>query len=336
MVRTRKQQESTEETGKATRTRKRREPMSPEKRAFLANFIDFYNIESAADLQEAMKDLLGDTIQDMLEAEMNERLGYEKYKHSDNPDSRNGYKPKNLISSLGDVTVDVPQDRESSFEPKVVKKGQRDVSDIEQKIISMYARGMTTRQISDTVKEIYGFEASEGFVPDVTDKLLPRIQEWQGRPLEAIYPVVFVDAIHFNVRGEVGVVKMTAYVVPGISERGYKEIPGLYIGGNESAKFWLSILNELKNRGVKDILIVCADGLSGVKDAITTAFPQTEYQRCVVHQVRQTMRFVSEKDRKPFTAVLKTIHYAPDEKLALAALDHVAEKWQVKYPNCMK
>ena len=195
---------------------------------------------------------------------------------------------------------------------------------------------MTARRICDTLKEIYGCEMSEGFISDVTDKLLPKIMERQGRPLAAVYPAVFIDAIHCPVRGEAGVVKKAAYVVLGISEQGCREVLGLYIGGNESAKYRLSILNEPKNRGVKDILILCADGLTGIKDAIATASPRTEYQRCIVHQVRYTMRYVSEKDRKPFSADLKTIYYAPNEELAPAALERVTEKWQAKYPNCMK
>lgn len=175
----------------------------------------------------------------------------------------------------------------------------------------MYARGMTTRNISDTIMDIYGFEVSEGFISDVTDKLLPKIQEWQSRPLEDVYPVVFIDAIHYAVRDEVGVRRKAAYIVLGISASGHKDVLGIYIGENESAKYWLSILNELKNRGVKDILIVCADGLTGIKDAIEAAFPQTEYQRCIVHQVRNTLKYVSDKDRKAFANDLRRIYGAP-------------------------
>ena len=334
MSRISKQQSSSDEPKKTRR--QRRSEMSPEKREFLRNFVGMYDIKTAADLQDAVKDLLGDTIKDMLEEEMNEHLGYEKYKHSDNPDSRNGYKSKEIMSSAGSITIDVPQDRDSAFEPKVVKKGQKDINAIEQKIIAMYARGMTTRNISDTIMDIYGFEVSEGFISDVTDKLLPKIQEWQSRPLEDVYPVVFIDAIHYAVRDEVGVRRKAAYIVLGISASGHKDVLGIYIGENESAKYWLSILNELKNRGVKDILIVCADGLTGIKDAIEAAFPQTEYQRCIVHQVRNTLKYVSDKDRKAFANDLRRIYGAPSEELALGELDRAAEKWQQKYPNSMK
>ena len=340
MVRTRNLDSSNEDQhdqqeGKKQR-RRRRPEMSPQKRQFLRDFISSYEIETAADLQEALKDLLGDALKDMLEAEMNEHLGYEKYQRSENTDSRNGIKQKEVRSSLGSLKIDVPQDRNSTFEPKVVKKGQKDISEIERKIIAMYARGMTTRNISDTIMDIYGFEVSESFISDVTDKLMPAIQEWQSRILEEIYPVVFIDAIHYNVRDEAGVRKKAAYIVLGISAAGHKDVLGIYISANESAKYWLSILNELKNRGVKDIMIICADGLAGIREAIESAFPQTEYQRCVVHQVRSTLKYVSEKDRKAFAGDLRRIYTAPNEELAMGELDRVTEKWQTKYPNSMK
>ena len=177
----------------------------------------------------------------------------------------------------------------------------------------MYARGMTTRQISDTLYEIYGFEASEGFISDVTDKLLPKIEEWQNRPLEDVYPVVFIDAIHYSVRDNGIIRKLAAYVILGISCSGRKEVLSIHVGENESAKFWLSSLNELKNRGVRDIMVICADGLSGIKEAISVAFPKTEYQRCIVHQIRNTLKYVPEKDRKAFARDLKTIYQAANE-----------------------
>lgn len=196
------------------------------------------------------------------------------------------------------MEIEVPQDRKSTFSPQVVKKGQKNISEIDQKIISMYAKGMTTRQISDTLMDIYGFEASEGFISDVTDKILPQIEDWQNRPLSAVYPVVFIDAIHYSVRDNNTIRKLAAYVILGINCEGMKEVLSIQIGENESAKYWLSALNELKNRGVKDILILCADGLSGIKDAIAAAYPQTEYQRCIVHQVRNTLKYVANKIKK--------------------------------------
>lgn len=310
--------------------------MTDGKRSIIQQLLQEYDIQSAEDIQDALKDLLGGTIKEMMETEMDEHLGYEKSERSDNDDYRNGYKAKRINSSYGSMDIKVPQDRKSTFEPQVVKKRQKDISDIDQKIISMYAKGMTTRQISDTLEDIYGFEASEGFICDVTDKIMPQIEDWQNRPLSEVYPVVFIDAIHYSVRDNGIIRKLAAYVVLGINQDGRKEVLTIEVGENESSKYWLSVLNSLKNRGVKDILILCADGLTGIKEAITAAYPKTEYQRCIVHQVRNTMKYVSDKDRKPFCGDLKTIYQAPTEEKALEAMEWVTEKWSEKYPNSMK
>ncbi len=311
-------------------------PMTEGKRNIIQGLLQEYDIQSAADIQEALKDLLGGTIKAMLESELDEHLGYAKSERSDSDDYRNGYKKKQIITSYGDMEIDVPQDRKSTFEPKVVRKRQKDISEIDQKIISMYAKGMTTRQISATLMDIYGFEVSEGFISDVTDKLLPQIEEWQKRPLNDIYPVVFIDAIHYSVRDNNIIRKMAADVLLGINCEGRKEVLSIQIGDNESSKYWLTVLNELKNRGVKDILILCADGLSGIKEAIATAYPNTEYQRCLVHQVRNTLKYVADKDRKQFAKDLKTIYNAPSEKEGRKALDEVTAAWEGKYPRTMK
>ena len=310
--------------------------MTEGKRNLIRALLQEYEIESAQDIQDALKDLLGSTIKEMMESEMDEHMGYQKSQRSDSDNYRNGYKTKQINSSYGSMTIDVPQDRKSTFEPKVVKKRQKDISDIDQKIISMYAKGMTTRQISDTLVDIYGFEASESFISDVTDKIIPQIEEWQKRPLDSIYPVIFIDAIHYSVRDNGVIRKLAAYVMLGINLEGKKEVLTIQVGENESAKYWLSVLNELKNRGVKDVLIICADGLTGIKDAINAAFPETEYQRCIVHQVRNTLKYVSDKDRKEFAADLKKIYNAPNEQLGAEARDEVTEKWNAKYPNAMK
>lgn len=312
------------------------QPMTEGKRNIIRGLIDEYGIETAEDIQAALRDLLGGTIKEMMESEMDEHLGYEKSERSDNDDYRNGYKKKRINSSYGSMEIEVPQDRQSSFEPQVVKKRQKDISDIDQKIISMYAKGMTTRQISDTLMDIYGFEASEGFISDVTDKLLPQIEEWQTRPLDSVYPVIFIDAIHYSVRDNGVIRKLAAYVMLGISVEGKKEVLTIQVGENESSKYWLSVLNELKNRGVKDILIICADGLTGIKEAIAAAFPDTEYQRCLVHQVRNTLKYVADKDKKLFSADLKKIYNAASEQSGRDMLDTVSEKWSNKYPNAMK
>ena len=310
--------------------------MTEGKRNIIHQLLEEYDIQTAEDIQDALKDLLGGTIKEMMEAEMDNHLGYEKSQRSDSDDYRNGYKEKQVNSSYASMKIEVPQDRKSTFEPQIVKKRQKDISDIDQKIISMYAKGMTTRQISDTIEDIYGFETSEGFISDVTDKILPQIEDWQNRLLDDVYPIIYIDAIHYSVRDNGIIRKLAAYVILGINKDGIKEVLSITVGENESSKYWLSVLNELKNRGVKDILIICADGLAGIKEAITAAFPKTEYQRCIVHQVRNTLKYVPDKDRKAFAADLKTIYHASDEEKARQALDRVCAKWTEKYPNSMK
>ena len=289
-------------------------------------------------MQEALKDLLGDTIQNMLEAELDEHLGYEKYESTEEAKSnyRNGYTSKTLKSSVGQVEIDIPRDRNAEFEPKIVPKYKRDISEIENKIIAMYARGMSTREINEQIQEIYGFEVSAEMVSKITDKILPQIEEWQKRPLGEVYPIVFIDAIHFSVKNDGIVGKKAVYIVLAIDIEGQKDVIGIYVGENESSKFWLSVLNDLKNRGVKDILILCADALSGIKDAINAAFPNTEYQRCIVHQIRNTLKYVSDKDRKEFARDLKRIYTAPNEKAGYDQMLEVSEKWEKKYPAAMK
>ena len=315
--------------------RKKRD-LSDGKKEIITRLLEEYDIESAEDIQDALADLLGGTIKGLMEKEMEDHLGYEKSARSDNSNARNGYKSKTVRSHYGELELDVPQDRESSFKPKIVEKGQKDISKIDNKIISMYARGMTTRQISDQVEEIYGFDVSESFVSKVTDKLLPEIELWQQRPLDDIYPIVFIDAVHFSVREDKQVKKLAAYVVLGINEDGIKDVLGVYVGQNESSKYWLSVFNELKGRGIKDIMIMCADGLTGIKESIAVAFPKTEYQRCIVHQVRNTLKHVSYKDKKAFAKDLKSIYEATTEEIAHQNMLEVAEAWNEKYPNSMR
>ena len=315
---------------------KKKEAMSEGKRNIIAALLDEYDISTADDIQEALKDLLGGTIKTMMEAEMDEHLGYRNYERSDSSNSRNGSKPKTIRSKYGAFPLDVPQDRESTFEPAVVKKRQKDISGIDDKIIAMYAKGLTTRQISEQIEDIYGFECSEGFISDVTDKILQEIDDWQHRPLDEIYPVVFIDAVHFSVREDNVIKKRAAYVMLAITLSGKKEVINLQIGENESSKYWLGTLNDLKNRGVKDIMLICADGLTGMKEAISAAFPNTEYQRCIVHQVRNTLRYVSYKDMKKFAADLKTIYLAPNEQQGYDNMQRTAEKWNEQYPHAMK
>ena len=222
--------------------------MTEGKRNIIQQLLQEYDIETAEDIQDALKDLLGGTIKEMMEAEMDDHLGYQKSERSDSDDYRNGYKSKRVNSSYGSMDIDVPQDRKSTFEPQIVKKRQKDISDIDQKIIPMYAKGMTTRQISETIEDIYGFETSEGFISDVTDKILPQIEDWQNRPLDEVYPILYIDAIHYSVRDNGVIRKLAAYVILGINTEGKKEVLSITVGDNESSKYWLSVLNELKKR----------------------------------------------------------------------------------------
>jgi transposase-like protein len=309
--------------------------MTEGKKNLIQGLMQEYDIETAEDIQDALKDLLAGTIQGMFEEEMNNHLGYTKYGRSSESNYRNGTKSKSVRSKYGEFKVDVPQDRNSTFEPMIVPKRQKDISGIEDKVISMYAKGMSVTQISEIIEDIYGFEISEGMVSDITDRLLPKIEEWQNRPLSSIYPIVFIDAIHFSVREDGVIKKLAAYVVLGINDEGRKEILTIEVGENESSKYWLSVLNTLKNRGVEDILILCSDGLNGLKEAIQTAFPRTEHQRCIVHMVRNTLKYVANKDMKEFAKDLKSIYTAANEEAAQKRLDEVAEKWEKIYPTAM-
>lgn len=313
----------------------RQRKLTPERKAFVNSLIEHYRPKDAQDVQEMLKDLLGDTLQGMLEAEMDESLGYSRYdyKNKETDNSRNGYSKKTVVSSMGEIDLDIPRDRQSEFEPQVVRKNQTDVSDIEDQVLSMYAKGMTTRDISSHLQDVYGVDASAEMISHMTDRILPIAKEWQNRPLERKYAVVFMDAVHFHVREDNRTVKKAVYVVIGVRLDGTKEVMGMWIGGNESAKYWLGVLNEIKNRGVEDIMIVSVDGLTGFVDAIGEVFPQAEVQRCIVHQVRYTTKFVSYKDIKPFMKDLKAVYQAQTEEIALENLDVLEENWGKKYPS---
>lgn len=313
----------------------RQRKLSPERKAFINSLIEHYQPEDASDVQEMLKDLLGDTLQGMLEAEMDEKLGYSKYdyRNKETDDSRNGYSKKTVTSSLGSIDLDIPRDRKGEFEPQAVKKNQTDISNIEDQVLSMYAKGMTTRDISDHLKSVYGVDASAEMISHMTDRILPVAKEWQNRPLEKKYAIVFMDAVHFHVRQDNQTVKKAVYVAIGIRLNGQKEVLGMWVGGNESAKYWLGVLNEIKNRGVEDIMIVSVDGLTGFGDAIGAVFPKAEIQRCIVHQIRYSTKFISYKDIKPFMKELKQVYQAATEEAALENLDRLEENWGKKYPS---
>lgn len=297
--------------------------------------IEEYQPETVQDLQEALKDLLGDTMEQMLKAELDEHLDYEYGEKPLSLNTRNGSSKKTVKSSYGNIDLNIPRDREGSFEPQALKKYQKDISNIENQIISMYAKGMTTRDISTHIKEIYGFGISESMVSKITNKILPTIEEWQNRPLEKVYPFVFLDAIHYHVRENNIVVKKAVYIALGYNTEGYKEILGMRVGENESSKYWLLVLNQLKERGLEDILIVSTDNLSGFSQAIESVYPKTEIQKCVIHQIRNSTKFVSYRDIKELMKDLKTVYKASTEELALSNLDIFEEKWGKKYPMCV-
>lgn len=297
--------------------------------------IEEYQPETVQDLQEALKDLLGDTMEQMLKAELDEHLDYEYGEKPLSLNTRNGSSKKTVKSSYGNIDLNIPRDREGSFEPQALKKYQKDISNIENQIISMYAKGMTTRDISTHIKEIYGFGISESMVSKITNKILPTIEEWQNRPLEKVYPFVFLDAIHYHVRENNIVVKKAVYIALGYNTEGYKEILGMWVGENESSKYWLLVLNQLKERGLEDILIVSTDNLSGFSQAIESVYPKSEIQKCIIHQIRNSTKFVSYRDIKELMKDLKTVYKASTEELALSNLDIFEEKWGKKYPMCV-
>ncbi|WKY46136.1 IS256 family transposase [Eubacteriaceae bacterium ES2] len=312
---------------------------SPEKkrrRALIGEFLKENPIKDGNDINDLVKELIAQVVENSLEGELDDELGYTKYdyRNKETDNSRNGYSKKTVHSSFGDMPIDVPRDRKGEFEPQLIQKNQNTLTqDIESKIISMYAKGMSTGDIEDHVKDLYGLDISDSTISRITDKVLPLVKEWQSRPLEEIYAVVFLDAIHFHVRSEGRIIKKAVYIAIGINMEGFRDVLGMWVGENESAKFWLLVMNDLKNRGVEDILIASVDGLTGFPEAIAAVYPKTELQKCVIHQIRNTTRFVSYKDLKPLMADLKRVYTAPAEETALYELDTFEEKWSAKYPK---
>ena len=298
------------------------------------------NLSSVADVYSLLKDSFKDILQELMEAELDASLGYEKNQKGDSLSSnkRNGHSQKTLKSQYGEFQIDVPRDRNGEFEPKLIPKYQRDISGIEDKVISLYSRGLSTRDIHDQLQDLYGIELSAEMVSKITDRILPEIKEWQSRPLNTIYPFVFMDCIHYKVREEGRILSRAAYVVLGVTTEGYKEILSITVGANETSKFWLGMLNDLKNRGVQDVLFFCVDGLPGFKDAIQAVYPQAQIQRCVIHMLRNSFKYVNYNDLKKFSTDFKAVSNAPTEAAALAELEAVKEEWGKKYPyavsNC--
>ena len=280
--------------------------------------------------------LVKDVLENILEAEMDEHLGRDKYQRQSNIDPgernyRNGYSQKNLRSSFGDVDLDIPRDRKSEFEPQIVKKYETVCNELDKKIISLYAKGMTTSDIQAEIEDLYGITISPSMVSKITDKVIATATEWQNRMLDKIYPIVYLDAMYFKVRSNGKIVNKAVYICLGYTMEGYKDILGLWVDEAEGAKFWLGICNDLKNRGVKEILIACMDGLKGLPQAIQTVFPSANIQTCIVHQIRNSIKYIASKDKKSFMKDLKEVYKAPTEELALAQLDKLKETWGNSY-----
>lgn len=290
-------------------------------------------LKTQEDLKEFSQMLTKITVEAALNAELDDHLGYERNEQSDNSNSRNGYTSKTLKAEDGQFKLDTPRDREGSFEPKLVKKGQTRFTSMDDKILSLYAKGLSTREIVATFQEMYGADISPTLISKVTDAVLERVTEWQSRPLDALYPIVYLDCIVVKIRQDKQVINKSIYLALGVNLEGHKELLGMWLSENEGAKFWLSVLTELQNRGVKDILIACVDGLKGFPDAINTAFPETHIQLCIVHMVRNSMKYVPWKDYKAVTSDLKQIYQSVTEEEALLALDHFSERWDAKYPQ---
>lgn len=273
------------------------------------------------------------TVEAALNAELDDHLGYDKHRQSSTNNTRNGYTSKTLKTEEGPFELDTPRDREGSFEPQLVKKHQTRFTSMDDKILSLYAKGMTTREIVATFKEMYDADISAALISKVTDAVIERVVEWQSRPLEAIYPIVYLDCLVVKIRQDKQVINKAIYLALGVNLEGHKELLGLWLSENEGAKFWLNVLTELQNRGLKDILIACVDGLKGFPDAINTVFPDTQIQLCIVHMVRNSMKYVPWKDYKPVAADLKHIYQSATEEEALLALDQFADHWDEKYPQ---
>lgn len=309
------------------------------RRELISELLSAANVQSMDDIQNLFKETIAEFMQGSLEAELDEELGYEPYdvKNKNTENSRNGHSKKTLRTSMGKVEIDIPRDRNGDFEPKILPKNQISISqDMESKIISMYAKGMSVSDIEKHIRDIYGLEISDTTVSRITDKVLPAAKEWQQRPLESIYAVVFLDAIHYRVRSEGQIVKKAVYIAIGIDLDGKKDVLGMWVGENESAKFWASVLNNMRNRGVEDILIACTDNLTGFSQAIEAVFPKTDIQNCIIHQLRNSSKYVSYKDIKALMADLKKVYTAVDEEAALNALDEFAAVWDSKYPRISK
>lgn len=312
-------------------------------REVIKELIQSEEFKSTGDIMEAIKAMFSDVLGEVMEAELDTALGYDKQERrgesaeeSKPRNYRNGHTSKTVKTQLGEVNVSVPRDRNGEFEPKIIGKYSRNADGMEEKILALYAAGMSQKDIAEQIKSLYGVEISPELVSKISERIIPQIVEWQARPLDENYPFVFMDAVHYKVREDGHIITKAAYVVLGINLEGYKEILGIWIGENESSKFWLSVLNELKSRGVKTVYLFCVDGLTGFREAIGAAFPKAQIQRCIIHQIRSSSKFVNWKDIKAFVADLKSVYGAVTEDEAFAHLMEFKETWGKKYPSGVK
>lgn len=308
-------------------------------RELIRELIASEEFKTTGDIMGTIKSMFADVLNEVLEGEIEEKLGHEKHERRSDGQAanyRNGSTKRKLKTQLGEVEISVPRDRNGEYEPQIIEKYQRSADGLEEKILSLYAHGMSTRDIQEQIKALYDIEISSELVSKISEKIMPQVNEWQNRPLEEHYPFIFMDAIHYKIRDNHVIVTKAAYVVLGINSDGYKEVLGIWVGGNESSKFWLGVLNDLKSRGVKRVDLFCVDGLSGFREAIGAAFPFADIQRCIIHQIRSSTKYVSYKNIKEFVADLKTIYKATNEEDALENMLKFKDKWNKEYPSAVR
>lgn len=305
----------------------------------IRNYVREEKFTSTNDILVSLKELFKDVLEEVLQCELEEQLGYEKHERRANgapTNYRNGSTKRKLKTQIGEVEIEVPRDRNGKYEPQIIEKYQRNADGLEEKILSLYAHGMSTRDIQQQIKDLYDLDISSELVSKISEKIMPQVNEWQNRPLNEYYPFIFMDAIHYKIRENHQIVSKAAYVVLGINDDGFKDILGIWVGANESSKFWLGVLNELKSRGIKKVDLFCVDGLSGFREAIGAVYPFAGIQRCIIHQIRSSAKYVSYRHIKEFTADLKLVYGALNEEAGLEKLLDFKEKWQGTYPSAVK
>jgi len=300
----------------------------------MRKFLMENDVHSLDDVEDIISEMEKVILEEMLQGEMDSHLGYSKYdyENKDTDNSRNGYSSKEVRGKSGSFRIDVPRDRKSEFEPQVVKKRQKDISKIEDMVLALYQKGLTTRDIQNYIMEIYGYNLSPETISNITDRVIEKATEWQNRPLEEVYPIIFIDGMYFKVKNGIEAETRTAYIIISIDMEGKKDVLGIWIGEVENSKFWLNIFNELKTRGVKDVLILCTDKLPGIETAVRAVFPRVELQFCIVHQMRNSLNHVVYKDRREVVIDLKKVYQAATEEMALLELERFEDKWGEKYP----